>query len=149
MKTITQTIDININAYIPDRYISNHNQRIDMYKKIAAIASDDDKFEIEDELIDRYGDYPNVVQNIIDVAALKIKAREAGIYEIKQLGKKLQLKFSADKFNVNSVMQLDKVYPKRVKLLSGEEPVINIILKDEDKNMLKFAENVMQYVNKI
>lgn len=89
------------------------------------------------------------MQNIIDVAALKIKAREAGIYEIKQLGKKLQLKFSADKFNVNSVMQLDKVYPKRVKLLSGEEPVINIILKDEDKNMLKFAENVMQYVNKI
>ncbi len=147
--TMDVTIDININAYIPDRYISNHNQRIDMYKKIAAIASDDDKFEIEDELIDRYGDYPNVVQNIIDVAALKIKAREAGIYEIKQLGKKLQLKFSADKFNVNSVMQLDKVYPKRVKLLSGEEPVINIILKDEDKNMLKFAENVMQYVNKI
>lgn len=51
-------IDINIDAYLPESYIRNHNQRIDIYKKIAAIETEDDKFEIEDELIDRFGDIP-------------------------------------------------------------------------------------------
>ena len=59
-------IDINIDAYLPESYIRNHNQRIDIYKKIAAIETEDDKFEIEDELIDRFGDIPRAVQNIIE-----------------------------------------------------------------------------------
>lgn len=142
------TIDININAYIPDRYIKNHNQRIDMYKKIAAIASEEDKLEIEDELVDRYGDYPGVVQNIIDVAALKIKARQAGIYEIKQLGRILQFKFTQEKISATLIMGLDKKYSKRMKFVGADEPMIKVKLTDNDKNMLesvtRFLDDVLE-----
>lgn len=137
------TIDININAYIPDRYIRNHNQRIDIYKKIAAISSEEDKFEVEDELIDRYGDYPGVVQNIIDVAALKIKARQAGIYEIKQLGQIMQFKFTQEAMSASLIMELDKKYSKRMKFVGAEEPMIKLKLSDNDKNMLTVAEDFL------
>ncbi|MBR0366077.1 MAG: transcription-repair coupling factor, partial [Clostridia bacterium] len=72
------SIDISVNAYIPETYIPSAAQRIDMYKKIAAIENEADETEIRDELIDRYGEPPLSVQNIISVAALKLPAREVG-----------------------------------------------------------------------
>lgn len=128
-------VDLDVDAYLPETYISNHNQRIDMYKKIAAIESEDDKFEIEDELIDRYGDIPKPVQNIVNVAALKIPAREAGIYEIAQRSDIIQFKFYSEYVSAQLVMGLDKKYPKRIKLLASENPTVNIKLKGEVKNI--------------
>ncbi|MCC8169778.1 MAG: transcription-repair coupling factor, partial [Oscillospiraceae bacterium] len=127
------SIDIEIDAYLPEAYIKNHNQRIDIYKKIAAIASEDDKFEIEDELIDRYGDIPKPVMNIINVAALKISAREAGIYEIAQHGNILQFKFHEEYVSAELVMGLDKKFPRRIKLLASEKPTINITINNGTK----------------
>lgn len=142
---INVTIDINVNAYIPDSYIKNHNQRIDMYKKIAAIATEDDKTEIEDELIDRYGEYPGVVQNIIDVAAVKIKARKCGVCEIKQTPHMLLVKMLPEYVSASLVMELSDKYPKRVKLVSGDEPVINIRIEDE-KKMLNMVDDMLGFM---
>lgn len=132
------SIDIEINAYLPESYIQSPNQRIDMYKKIAAIETDDDKFQIEDELIDRYGDIPKAVQNIIEIAALKIKAKEAGITEIIQHSLTLTLKFADGRLNPNIIMALDKAYPMQIKVLSQAEPAVNVKLK---------ASNILSIVN--
>ena len=137
------TVDISIDAYLPEEYIRNHNQRIDMYKKIAAIESEDDKFEIEDELIDRFGDIPKPVQNIIEVAALKIPAKECGVYEINQRADAVLMTFEADKIDANLVMGLDRMFPKRIKLYSGEKPVIGYALRGQHKEILNIVNNLL------
>lgn len=146
---LSVTIDISINAYLPDTYIENHNQRIDIYKKIAAIENEDDKFEIEDELIDRYGDIPPVVQNIIEVSALKILAKECGIYEITQRLDVLNLKFLDDKISAQLVFSLDEKFPKRIKVLASEKPAIDFKLKDEGKNIIEFMNKLLKIIKEL
>ena len=64
-------VDLNIGAHIPESYIRGLSQRIDVYKKIAAIQNQDDAFDVTDELIDRFGDPPAAVQGLIDVALVR------------------------------------------------------------------------------
>lgn len=123
------SIDINVNAYLPESYIEDHNQRIDMYKRIAAIESEDDKFELEDELIDRYGDIPKTVQNIIEIAALKIKAKQTGVIEIAQKGEIMRFTFDEGILDAAMIMELDKKFPYQIKVVSGEKPAIDFNLK--------------------
>ncbi len=143
------SVDINIDAYLPEIYIKNHNQRIDIYKKIAAVETEDDKFEIEDELIDRFGDIPKAVQNIIDVAALKSPAKNAGIFEITQSGDSLLLKFHEEFIDANLIMGLDRTYPKRIKLLSDEKPIVSYALKGDYKNILNTVSNLIYVIKEL
>ncbi|WP_294443322.1 transcription-repair coupling factor [Ruminococcus flavefaciens] len=77
-------VDIQIDAHIPEKYISSLNQRIDMYRKIMLVNEDSDKSDLIDELIDRYGDPPKSVVGLIDVSLLRNKAAHMGITEISQ-----------------------------------------------------------------
>ena len=77
-------VDLNIGAHIPESYIKGLSQRIDVYKKIAAIQNKDDAFDVTDELIDRFGDPPGAVQGLIDVALVRGRAAALGIREIAQ-----------------------------------------------------------------
>lgn len=152
IKTKTDTgvaVDLDIDAYLPEAYIENHNQRIDIYKKIAAIETENDKFEIEDELIDRYGDIPKPVQNIINVASLKTPAREAGIFEIAQHGSLLQLKFHEDYVTAELIMGLDKKFPRRIKLLANDKPIVNFTLKNEVKNITAFVNDLLTEIKEL
>ena len=143
------SIDISIDAYLPETYIRNHNQRIDIYKKIAAVETEDDKFEIEDELIDRFGDIPKPVENIIAVAAMKTPAKAVGVYEISQTADALLLKFGEDYVDANLVMGLDRAFPKRIKLLSGEKPVISFALRGEHKLILNIISNLLSVIKEL
>lgn len=143
------SIDISIDAYLPETYIRNHNQRIDIYKKIAAIETEDDKFEIEDELIDRFGDIPKPVENIIAVAAMKTPAKAVGVHEISQTADALLLKFGEDYVDANLVMGLDRAFPKRIKLLSGEKPVISFALRGEHKLILNIISNLLSVIKEL
>ena len=77
-------VDIQIDAHIPEKYISSLNQRIDMYRKIMLVNEDNDKTDLIDELIDRYGEPPKSVVGLIDVSLLRNKAAHLGITEISQ-----------------------------------------------------------------
>ncbi len=77
-------IDIRLDAHIPENYIENLGQRIDIYKKIASVANPDDALDITDELIDRFGDPPNAVKGLIDVALMRGMAAGLGVIEITQ-----------------------------------------------------------------
>ncbi|MCD7777380.1 MAG: transcription-repair coupling factor, partial [Clostridiales bacterium] len=72
-------IDISVNAFIPDTYISDEIQKLEMYKKISYIINQKDFQEVSDELIDRFGDYPKVVENLMNIALMKEKARKLKI----------------------------------------------------------------------
>lgn len=77
-------IDISLNAHIPESYIDSLNNRLDVYRMISLIKSKEDKKEVIDELVDRYGDIPESVLGLIDVSFIRSLASSYGIYEIKQ-----------------------------------------------------------------
>jgi len=76
------SIDINVDAYIGDDYIESEILKIEMYKKIASIENDDDVMEIRDELIDRFGDIPPPVDNLIKIAGIKALAADIGLSSV-------------------------------------------------------------------
>lgn len=82
----TTTIDLNIDAYIPDNYISNEYQKLDIYKRIAAIESEEEMEDMVEELIDRFGDIPKKVEMLLTVAQLKALAHRVYVTSIEQKG---------------------------------------------------------------
>lgn len=80
------TIDLSLDAYIPDSYIPNEYHKLDIYKRIAAIESEEDMEEMTEELIDRFGEFPKKVEMLLLVARLKALAHEAYVTQIEQKG---------------------------------------------------------------
>ncbi|MCH5195421.1 MAG: transcription-repair coupling factor [Oscillospiraceae bacterium] len=105
-------VDVRINAFIPEDYISNQAQRVDCYRKIARVKTDDDALDITDELIDRFGEPPESVVGLIEVARLRNLAAECGISEITQAGEELTFfltKFEPDRLAAASAVLKNKM----------------------------------------
>ncbi|MBO6163808.1 MAG: DEAD/DEAH box helicase, partial [Lachnospiraceae bacterium] len=117
------TIDLELDAYIPDRYIVNEVQKLDVYKRIALIRTDEDYDEMQDELLDRFGELPRPVINLLRIARLKEKAHEAFITEV--TGNKEQMRFSLyERAPVEPVRipELIRAWRGSIKLLPGTVP---------------------------
>ena len=76
--------DLTVNAHIPDRYVPSAEQRMDLYRRIAAIRTDEDASDLLDEMLDRYGEAPKSVLALLDVALLRSAAAKAGVSDISQ-----------------------------------------------------------------
>ena len=114
--------DLTVNAHIPDRYVPSAEQRMDLYRRIAAIRSEAEADDLVDELIDRYGEPPRTVNNLISVALLRAAAAEAGITDIAQ--KQGQLVFTLARFSLeqfSALCAMDR-YQNRLLLTPGEVP---------------------------
>ena len=74
-KTVECTVNMGLDAYIPEKYISGSMQRIDAYRKISLINSQDDLYDVADEFIDRYGDMPKVTDNLLRISLLRALGR--------------------------------------------------------------------------
>lgn len=107
-------VDIKINAYIPEAYISNSAQRISCYRKIAMIRTEQDAMDVTDELIDRYGDIPKSVYGLIEVAKLRSLAKRCDIAEIVQNNDTLM--FCTEKPDIAAVGRLNALFDGRVNL---------------------------------
>ncbi len=145
----TVTIDISVNAYIPESYIASPNQRIDMYKKIAAIETEDDEFEIQDELTDRFGDMPKAVLNLIAVAGLKPPAADIGCNEITGKGKSITLKFNEGILSPQIVFGLDNKFPGRVKVISSDVPGLTVTMKENEGTPLEFVKKLLTLIKEL
>ncbi len=88
-KTAECVADIQINAHIPENYIESLSQRLSMYRKIAAVETEEDKMDLLDEIIDRYGDPPSEITGLISVSLLRNRAAKLGITEINQRGDRI------------------------------------------------------------
>ena len=87
-ETFNTTIDINVDAFIPATYIPNEYQKLDIYKRIAAIETDEDMEDMMEELIDRFGDIPKKVEKLLEVAKLKALAHSIYLISIEQKGER-------------------------------------------------------------
>ena len=94
---VDTTVDIKIDAYIPDNYITDEMQKIEIYKKIAAIENKEDYDYIIDELEDRYSEIPKSVYNLMDIAYIKSKAKLMGVEEIKEKGDEILFLYGSKK----------------------------------------------------
>ena len=139
---IETTVDIKMDAYIPASYIEDEIQKIEVYKKIAAIENMDDYTEIKEELEDRYSSIPEAVYNLMDIAYIKSLAKILLIEEIKENQKEIRFKFQKGFKNVNKVYKvLLSKYKDNVVLYFGETPFfavrINTIKREEMLNFYK------------
>jgi len=85
-ETYTTTMDLNVDAYIPDSYIPNEYQKLDIYKRIAAVETEDEMEDMVEELIDRFGDIPKKVETLLNVARLKALAHSVYVTAVEQKG---------------------------------------------------------------
>lgn len=124
-------VDIRIDAYIPEDYISNQAQRVDCYRKIARIQTEEDSIDVTDELIDRYGEPPKSVLGLIEVARLRNTASNSGIVEISQV--KNDLIFYIAKFDPKKIAALSEQYGSRLRLETTDRPHIKVTLDKGEK----------------
>ncbi|NBI11911.1 transcription-repair coupling factor [Colidextribacter sp. OB.20] len=134
---------LSVSAAIPDRYVSSPEQRMDLYRRIAAVRSEADADELVDELIDRYGEPPRPVNNLISVALLRSDAARCRISDIAQ--KSGTLVFSLEEFRLEpfSALCAQEKYSKRLLLIPGDTPRFSLRLaKGEDP--LRAARTVVE-----
>ena len=135
--------DLSVAASIPDRYVPSPEQRMDLYRRIAAIRSEAEADDLTDELIDRYGDPPRTVNNLIAVALLRADAARNGISEISQKGGSLNCYL--DGFDLQRVSALCGMPKYRGRLLfsAGERPYLALRLK-KGEDALKFGRKLVE-----
>ncbi|MCI7812831.1 MAG: transcription-repair coupling factor [Lachnospiraceae bacterium] len=122
-ETYETSIDIDIDAYIPDRYIKNEYQKLDLYKRIAGIESEEEYDDMMEELLDRFGEPPKPVQNLLMAAQLKAKAHRAYITEIVQKGDTIRFTlFEHAKLDAMKIDALVKGSKGRIKFVIDTNP---------------------------
>jgi len=123
------TADLNITANVDQEYVARGEERMDLYRRMAAIRSQEDADELLDEIIDRYGDPPKGVINLIDVALLRANAKKAGICDIRQKGGEIHFTMVALDFNTISIISNSSEYKNRIQLVAtAKEPTIKLRL---------------------
>lgn len=131
-------IDLSFSSYIPEEYIENSSQKIEIYQDIALCKTEEDIQNVTDEIIDRYGPMPKEVENLLEIARIKNLAREANVLKIMQKRDGIVFLYEANKFDISLVDKMVKKYNRRVKFSKGVDPYITLILEGkQDKEKLK------------
>ena len=128
-------IDVQLEAHIPENYISDLRQRLEMYRRIADIRSGEDSMDVTDELIDRFGEPPESVNGLIEVALLRNRASALGVYEVKQKGDAILL--YKDSFDMKQVASLVSNLKRRVMVNAGAKPYISVKLSGTPLDTLR------------
>ena len=140
-------IDIRLSAYIPSYYIKNEMQKIEIYKQIASIKTEEDYTDIEEELMDRFSDIPDPVYNLMDIARLKYYANKAGISEISDREKDVKIIFdSTKKLTNDNINTLVKDYRDKIEFLNKET---GFLLKYNIISKIKLIEELQNLAIKI
>ncbi|MBR2879834.1 MAG: transcription-repair coupling factor, partial [Oscillospiraceae bacterium] len=125
--------DLAVSANIPERYVSSAEIRMDLYRRIALIRTEEEADDLTDELIDRFGDPPSSVNSLIHVALLRGEATKAGIADISQKGG--FIRFVLTEFDMERVSELyaQSKYKGRVKVEAGAKPCLSLKLQSSKR----------------
>ena len=124
-ETFETVVDCDIDAFIPDGYIKNEYLKLDVYKRISAIETDDEYMDMQDELIDRFGDIPKSVDNLLRVAELKAMAHGAYVTEVDINTQEIRIElYPKAKLDVTGIPALIAEYKTALRFAQGEKPVL-------------------------
>ena len=123
------TADLNVTANIAKDYVERGEERMDLYRRMAAIRSDEDADDLLDEIVDRYGEPPRGVLNLVDIALLRAKAKECAVTDIRQKGSEVWFTLAQLNFDAVSKICSDADYQKRVQFVaSAKVPTLRLKL---------------------
>ena len=138
-------IDLNVTSYIPDTYIPDQNQKIEIYQDIALCKTEEDIRNVIDEMIDRFGNMPDEIENLLEISRIKQLAKAKYITKIQSKFNSIVFTYENDKFNTNSINELIQKYGSRIKFSSGIKPMITLkIEKNLEKEILNETKKFLQ-----
>ena len=137
------TVDLTVSASIPDRYVPDPGQRMDLYRRIARVRTEEDADDVTDELIDRFGDPPRQVNNLLSVALLRGRGAECSIKDISQKG--ASLVFTLEAFGLEAIAALAGQYPGRMLFSPGDVPAFTLKLRKTEEPLRTAAQVVERY----
>ena len=139
MEDFETSVDLNVDAYIPDSYISNEFQKLDIYKRIAGIETQQDYDDMLEELLDRFGEPGKVVLNLLAIAKLKAIAHQGYVTEIKQTGKTVRFTlYEKARLNTEGFPALMQKYRRGLQFKNEQEP--KFILEPQGNLILALTE---------
>ncbi|MBB5174903.1 transcription-repair coupling factor [Texcoconibacillus texcoconensis] len=157
-ETVEETEDIevemNVDAYIPESYIPDSKQKIDMYKRFKALSSLEDVLDLQNELIDRFGDYPEEVGYLLQIAKIGIYAKQEGIEKIQEKQQQCTILLSKEVTEKTDGAKLfTMAHDLSKKLALGmEKDQIKIVLKKkglEQKAYLQIVEDLLSQLPEV
>lgn len=138
-------IDLMCDAFVPASYIKNETLKMDVYKRIAGIETDEEYEDMQDELIDRFGDIPSQVENLLQVVLLKAAAHKVYITEISGTKDKMKIMmWNQAKIDVERIPILVREYKGRLKFVTGDTPYFVYSPKPDDDNVIGRAGKLVE-----
>ena len=140
-------IDLNVSSYIPDDYIESTSQKIEVYQNIALAKNEEDIVDVIDEVTDRYGTMPKEMENLLDIARIKILCKRTGVFKISQKISNIVFSFDINLFNPEIIDKLIANYKDRIKFSPGAEPYVTLRIKsDSGKIILEEVKNFLKII---
>lgn len=136
------TADLLVSASLPQDYVPDSGQRVDLYRRIALIRSRDDYDDMVDELLDRYGDVPKQVMNLLEIALLRATAGDCGISELTQREGRLVAVFQPRDITVAALLCSHPSFKGRMLLSAGASPYLSLLM-GKSENGLELAKNLV------
>lgn len=153
VKSYETTVDLSLDAFIPPAYIKNEMQKLDIYKRIATIQSREELMDMEDELVDRFGDLPRSATNLLSIALLRSKAHEAYVTEIKGGKKGVRIRmYPQAAINTDRIPDLVNEYKGLLKFTVETQPFFTFMPRKTYQGAtgdLEFLEELMELVDKL
>ena len=142
------TADFDVTANIDKAYVEKGEQRMDLYRRMAAIRSREDADDLLDEIVDRYGDPPKGVLNLIDVALLRAEAAQLGVTDLTQKGQDLFVTFVRLDFQAISAVCADPLYAKRLFIQpKSRTPMLRLRLRPGENSLKQAADLIRDLRN--
>ena len=138
-------IDLNVTSFIPDSYISDSNQKIEIYQDIALCRNEKNIQDVIDELIDRFGDIPNEVESLLEVSRIKQFAKNMGVVKISSKRNSIVFTYDNELFNESCIVPLIDKYGNRISFSPGAKPMATLkILNNSENEILRETKDFLQ-----
>lgn len=134
-KEVEIQIDLNVTSYIPDEYIEDSNQKIEIYQNIALCKNEEDIQNVIDEIIDRFGNMPEELENLIDIARIKYLAKGLNIEKIASRRTAVVFTFSMNKLDID-INELVKIYGNKIKFSAGIKSMITLEIGSNNERQI-------------
>ena len=151
-------IDLDVDAYIPSSYIKNEMQKLNVYKRIASIESEEDYFDMQDELMDRFGEMPKNVMNLLSIAYVKAMAHKAWVTEITNVKAsrdtnwknviKIEM-YPQAKIKVEEIPKLIESYKGKLKFIQESKPYFLVETGTKELNMDEYKEVILEFLKQV
>ncbi|MFT4006602.1 MAG: transcription-repair coupling factor [Lacrimispora sp.] len=149
-ETYETVVDCDTDAYIPTSYIKNEYQKLDIYKRISGIENEEEFMDMQDELMDRFGEIPKPVINLLKVAGLKALAHSAYVTEVGINRQEVRLTmYKNARLKVEGIPKLVEQYKGDLKFQMGDEPKFTFLDRKKNQStdvMMKYAEEILKQI---